>query len=110
MIDIKTLETPIVEKTFTPDIEEKILQTFIKQRVDELQKHRRELKLKTNGKKRIRNINQEKWNSLRKERDLKRTKLMGIAPVLYLSGTILRIGEVPTALPRCCKKSKQRSL
>ena len=55
MIDIKTLEEKLKELTYNPDTEEKILQTFIKQRVDELQKHRRELKI------------EDKWKEADKE-------------------------------------------
>lgn len=45
MQKIKDLEKPLVEKTFLPDDEEKILQTFIKRRVHELQESRTELKI-----------------------------------------------------------------
>lgn len=44
MQNIKDLEKPLESKTFTPNDEDRILQTFIKNRVKELQQHRKELK------------------------------------------------------------------
>lgn len=45
MQKIKTLEEPLETKTFIPDDEDKIIQTFLKNRIYELQEHRRELKI-----------------------------------------------------------------
>jgi len=46
MQNIKELEKPQqVVETFTPDTEEKIIQTYVKKRVREMQEHRRELKI-----------------------------------------------------------------